>query len=118
MAEVYSAADVLVLASEREGMPNVVLESLACGTPVVATDVGGIGEVVAAEAAGTLVRERSVDALREALAHLLAEPPGAAATRAFAQRFGWSTVVERQLALYRDVLRAAPAPAAVGAHAP
>jgi teichuronic acid biosynthesis glycosyltransferase TuaC len=51
----YGAADVSCLASLREGMPNVVLESLACGAPVVATRVGGVGEVLVSEDLGILV---------------------------------------------------------------
>jgi glycosyltransferase involved in cell wall biosynthesis len=43
LCDVYSAADVLLLTSTREGWPNVVLEALACGTPVVAFDVGAVG---------------------------------------------------------------------------
>jgi teichuronic acid biosynthesis glycosyltransferase TuaC len=50
----YSAADVFCLASEREGWPNVVLESLACGTPVVATPAGGIPEILNSEMLGLL----------------------------------------------------------------
>jgi glycosyltransferase involved in cell wall biosynthesis len=107
IAHVYGAADALVLASAREGMPNVVLESLACGTPVVATDVGGIGEVLTAPEAGRLMSARSTAALRDALASLLAAPPRTEATRAFAQRFAWAPVIARQIELYRDVLAAA-----------
>jgi teichuronic acid biosynthesis glycosyltransferase TuaC len=58
----YSAADVSCLASLREGMPNVVLEALACGAPVVATRVGGVGEVLASESLGILV-EPSIEGL-------------------------------------------------------
>jgi teichuronic acid biosynthesis glycosyltransferase TuaC len=50
----YSAADIFCLASEREGLPNVILESMACGTPVVATNVGGIPEIVASDQVGLL----------------------------------------------------------------
>jgi glycosyltransferase involved in cell wall biosynthesis len=84
-------------------MPNVVLESLACGTPVVATAVGGIGEVVTDRVAGRLMTERSVEALRSALAQLMDDLPTPSATAAFAARFAWGAVVERQIALYRRV---------------
>jgi glycosyltransferase involved in cell wall biosynthesis len=57
----YSAADVTCLASEREGMPNVVLESLACGTPVVATRVGGVPEAVVSPDLGVLVQSDGGD---------------------------------------------------------
>jgi len=51
----YSAADLFCLASRSEGWPNVVVESLACGTPVVATAVGGIPEIIRSEFLGCLV---------------------------------------------------------------
>ncbi len=67
-----AAADVFTLPSHREGTPNVILEALASGCPVVATRVGGIPDVVAEGATGLLVPSRSVAdlarALREALA--------------------------------------------------
>ena len=66
-----SAADVFVLATRNEGWANVFLEAMACGLPVVATDVGGNGEVVAHDGLGTLVpfgdRERLTQALAGAL---------------------------------------------------
>ncbi|MBI3759247.1 MAG: glycosyltransferase [Deltaproteobacteria bacterium] len=56
LADWYAAADVFCLASQREGCPNVVIKALACGTPVVARAVGGIGELVTAEC-GRLVAQ-------------------------------------------------------------
>jgi glycosyltransferase involved in cell wall biosynthesis len=53
----YSAADVSCLVSSREGWPNVLLESLACGTPVVATSVWGVPEVITSPALGILVKQ-------------------------------------------------------------
>ncbi|MGB9463453.1 MAG: glycosyltransferase, partial [Candidatus Acidiferrum sp.] len=66
----FSAADISCLASTREGMPNVVLESLACGTPVVATRVGGVPEVLVSDKLGVLV-EPSVEAFMEGLKRAL-----------------------------------------------
>jgi glycosyltransferase involved in cell wall biosynthesis len=52
----YSAADCFLLASSREGWPNVIMESLACGTPVVATNIGGIPEIISTGDIGVLTR--------------------------------------------------------------
>jgi glycogen synthase len=64
----YNAADALVLASSREGWANVLLESMACGTPVVASRVYGTPEVVAAPEAGVLMDERSPQGVAAAVA--------------------------------------------------
>ena len=77
----YGAADALVLASSREGWANVLLESMACGTPVIASNVWGTPEVVTAPAAGVLMKERTPQAVAEAAQHLLANYPDRAATR-------------------------------------
>jgi teichuronic acid biosynthesis glycosyltransferase TuaC len=67
----YNAADISVLASYREGCPNAVLESLACGTPVVATDVGAVPDILPVPAAGRMVPPEQVEPLRYALAEVL-----------------------------------------------
>ena len=67
----FNAADVSVLASYREGCPNVVLESLACGTPVVATDVGAVPDILPVPDCGRIVDPQTVEPLRQALAEAL-----------------------------------------------
>jgi teichuronic acid biosynthesis glycosyltransferase TuaC len=103
MAELYGAADALVLASSREGWANVLLEAMACGTPVVATDIWGNPEVVRAPEAGVIVA-RAVDALAAGARGLLAAPPARAATRAYAERFSWDETTAGQLAVFREVV--------------
>jgi teichuronic acid biosynthesis glycosyltransferase TuaC len=105
LVTVYNAADVVVLASSREGLPNVLLEALACATPVVATAVWGTPEVVVAPVAGRLVDERSPEALSHAIRDLLADPPARAAVRAYAERLGWGPTTTGQLRLFRSILR-------------
>ena len=68
----YNAADVFCLASTREGCPNVLLEALACGTPVVGTDVPGIRDVIRNDLTG-LVAERSPGGLARALEQALTQ---------------------------------------------
>jgi len=103
----YSAADILVLASEREGLPNVVLEAMACGTPVLAAAVGGVPEVVTAPAAGRLLTERSSSAIVGGILALHAERPSRSATREYAEQYGWASATAAQLALYEHVQRVA-----------
>ena len=67
MAELMSAADVLCLASSREGWPNVVNEALACGTPVVATAVGSVPEMLADSSLGYVVQPGDAEGLASAL---------------------------------------------------
>lgn len=101
----YAAADVLALPSLREGWPNVLLEALACGTPVVAADVGGVREIVSAEAPGRVVEGRDPGAWTRAIRSLLSSPPQADQARHYASRFGWDDVVARQCELYESVVR-------------
>jgi len=104
MPEIYNAADVLILASEREGWANVLLEAMACGTPVAATDVSGTPEVVTSEVAGVLFRERTPLGIANAVSRVLTNPPHRGATRAYAERFSWSETTAGQLRLFRRVL--------------
>lgn len=104
MAALYRAADVLVLASSREGWANVLLEAMACGTPVVASDVWGTPEVVAAPEAGRLMAARTPAAAAAAIRALLDNPPDRAATRAYAEGFGWEETTEGQVRLFNRIL--------------
>ncbi|MBT9492890.1 MAG: glycosyltransferase family 4 protein [Paucibacter sp.] len=99
----YSAADLLLLASSREGWANVLLEAMACGTPVVATAVGGSPEVVADPVAGVLVEQASGTSFAAAIRHMLSEPIDRVAVRAYAENFGWSQTTGAQVALFKAV---------------
>jgi glycosyltransferase involved in cell wall biosynthesis len=100
----YAAADALVLASSREGWANVLLEAMACGTPVVASPIWGTPEVVADPAAGVLMPERSSAGIVAGVTALLSSLPARAATRLYAERFGWDATTAGQLELFRNVL--------------
>jgi glycosyltransferase involved in cell wall biosynthesis len=104
----YSAADAMVLASSREGWANVLLESMACGTPVVASPAWGSREAVAAPEAGLVLEQATPAAIAAGVRRLLAAPADRAATRAYAERFGWDETTEGQLMLFRRLLGQAP----------
>ncbi|HQT26490.1 MAG TPA: glycosyltransferase family 4 protein [Burkholderiales bacterium] len=100
----YSAADALVLASSREGWANVLLEAMACGTPVIASRVGGNPEVVASDEAGVLMDERTPEGIAEAAGRLFLNYPEAGATRRYAEQFSWHDTTTGQLKLFSKIL--------------
>jgi teichuronic acid biosynthesis glycosyltransferase TuaC len=83
-----AAADVAVQPSSAEGLANVWVEALACGTPVVTCDVGGARDVIDRPAAGRLV-PREPEAIAGAVRELLAAPPDPAEIREGAEKFSW-----------------------------
>lgn len=84
----FQATDVSVLASSREGWANVLLESMASGTPVVATRVWGTPEVVQTPSAGVLVERNSEDIAR-GLREVLEKEKTRSETRRYAEKFSW-----------------------------
>jgi glycosyltransferase involved in cell wall biosynthesis len=101
----YNALDALVLASSREGWANVLLEAMACGTPVVASSVWGTPEVVAAPEAGILMQTLDARGVATSVAQLFAALPDRARTRRYAERFDWEPTTRGQLKLFRQVLQ-------------
>jgi len=108
LPELYAAADLLVLASSREGWANVLLEAMACGTPAAATDVWGTAEVVADPAAGWLIPERSAHSVAATLRKAFGSLPDRAATRRYAERFDWGETSRGQLELFRRLVASGP----------
>jgi teichuronic acid biosynthesis glycosyltransferase TuaC len=104
LPEVYGASDALVLASSREGWANVLLEAMACGTPVVAAKNWGNPEVVKTPASGVLMEQNTPEGIARAVRTLFANLPARAATRAYSERFSWDDTTRAQIALFRGVL--------------
>lgn len=104
LPDLLGAADALVLCSDREGIANVIMEAMACGTPVGVTPVWGAPEVVNRPEAGLMFRDCSPNAIAEGIRRLLANPPDRAATRRYAENFAWSETAERHVSVLRGAL--------------
>jgi glycosyltransferase involved in cell wall biosynthesis len=100
LRHLYASADVMLLTSIREGWPNVVLESLACGTPVVALDVGAVGEMITDDAVGRIVREADAPSLAAAVLQQCRLPAQRALIRWHAAQFDWSAISRGQWHLF------------------
>ena len=88
----YRAADLLLLTSSREGRPNVVLEALACGTPVLATQAGGTGELLPDPS--MLSESRDAKLLGDMLRDLLLSPPNPDSLRSMALPLSWEASLQ------------------------
>lgn len=110
LSDLYRAATVTVVPSRTESFGLVALESQACGTPVVASDVGGLRTTVRHDETGLLVPAGDVVATANALERLLTDPAmhAAFASRAvsFAKRFDWRWVARGLLSAYEDAVAA------------
>lgn len=107
----YRSARFFVCPSRREPFANVILEAMAAGLPVVATDVGGNREMVRHEVNGLLCEPESPSSLAEAMRRLLADPRLAASLAAGVARsipeYDWSAVADRYVAVYQEVVQKA-----------
>jgi glycosyltransferase involved in cell wall biosynthesis len=104
LAELMSAADVFCLASRTEGWPNVVNEALACGTPVVATDVGAVRQMIRSEELGTVVPVTDEAALTSALRSALSRDWDHHAISTWGQSRSWKQVADEVLDEARKVV--------------
>ncbi len=117
--ELYADADVFVLPSWREGFPNVVLEAMATGLPVVATPVGAIPDAVRHEKEGVLVPPRDASALRAALERLHREPDarevlGRNARARVEEEFAMEAVLRRLARIYAELVAERTSPTTRG----
>ncbi|MGL5096692.1 MAG: glycosyltransferase, partial [Planctomycetia bacterium] len=109
LAEFYDALDVFALSSLREGLPNVVLEAMAVGVPVVATRVAGVPEVIEAGSNGLLCEPGDIHDLQRTLHRLLTVAAlrrrfAAAGRRPVVEKFDFSARMRRMANVYDEVL--------------
>jgi len=103
LPELLNCADALLLASSREGWVNVLLEAMACGTPVITTNVGAAAEIVQADVAGLICQERTAECFVDAVHQLFKHYPDRAQTRQYAEKFSWNETTNGLLKLFAQI---------------
>jgi glycosyltransferase involved in cell wall biosynthesis len=106
----YQCADVLVFPSLREGSPNVLLEAMSCSLPCVATEIGGVTDLVHHDVDGFLVPPGSPEALAQAMEHAASHPAdrkrwGEQAARLIRERFDVSRILAEYTDLYSELIK-------------
>jgi sugar transferase (PEP-CTERM/EpsH1 system associated) len=107
--DIMRAFDVFVLPSQAEGISNTILEAMACALPVIATDVGGNGELVDVGHTGTLVPASDSQALAEAMAIYAQDPPmrrhqGENGCSRIAERFSMAQMLAAYAGVYEQLM--------------
>jgi teichuronic acid biosynthesis glycosyltransferase TuaC len=109
-----SAADVLCVSSDNEGVANVVLEAFACGLPVVSTRVGGIPEVLSADFLGRLTPQGDRHAMAGSIEEVLGSKPDSNRIREYALKFSWEETAAKYLELLSGAVAKKPEPTTHG----
>lgn len=105
----YQSASIFVLPSYYEGIPNVILEAMACGLPVVATRAGGIPEVVTNGKNGFLVSPKNPEEISQAILGLLDDERlrkdmGEASRKEMERHYSWDVISENALLCYKSIM--------------
>ncbi|WDI32003.1 glycosyltransferase [Hyphococcus flavus] len=103
LAEIYRAADILVLASSREGWPNVLLEAMACGTPCIANDVWGASEVIRTKQVGRLIRDRRPEEIVATVNDLVRHPSARKDVRTYAESHSWGETADGMEKIFNEL---------------
>ncbi|HBC74293.1 MAG: hypothetical protein A2008_06440 [Candidatus Wallbacteria bacterium GWC2_49_35] len=107
--DILRASDLFLLTSIYEGIPNAILEAQACGIPVIATDVGGVSEIISDNFNGVLCEPKAVEAISEKIVHLI-ENPGFAefiaknAVERLKTKFSCVNLISKTCAIYKNLL--------------
>ena len=109
MPSLYASIDLVVQSSLTEGLPNVMLEAAYLGVPIVATDVGGTGEVIEHGVSGWLIQPRSSAALESGVRKFLEEPARFAAMAQVGRlrverEFSFAARTEAQTSTYEELV--------------
>ncbi len=108
LPQYYSAADLLALPSYHESFGLVALEALACGTPVVATDVGAIDSIISQGKTGCVVADSKPSAFAKAIREFVSKPPGKIEsvdfTRNSVRQFNWPEIADAMISEYQSML--------------